>query len=251
MTQPPLLIREIERLAKERGWSTAQIAKHLDLSEKAFRNVCLGHRIVSLGLLSKITELFGKVRSVKELVVHYLVNEYPTYRPSRRHVQGVIAAIPESASYFPRWQIAEWVVRLQAADGVRRGLYLMSSDTSLLSGTVRALTQELFRADVRMLTLQAHARLSASERTLAIAADVLIVERLDHVSDAIARIIAERADTLRPVVVTSTCDREAIPDPILARTLRAITTTVTLTPPTAPPRDSRSLTSSITAHVSA
>ena len=230
MTQPPLLIREVERLAKERGWSTAGLAKHLDLTENAFRNVCLGHRIMSLGLLSKIVDLFGKTRAVKELAIHYLANEYPTYRRSRREVQGVIAAIPESASSFRRWQIAEWVMQLPTADGVRRGLFLTSSDTALLSGTVRALGQELYRAGVSVMTLQGHARVTASERTLAVETDVLIVERLDRVSDGIARIIEERGNAFRPVVATSTGERDATPDALLVRTLRATTTTVTLTP---------------------
>jgi hypothetical protein len=230
VTQPPLLIREVERLAKERGWSTAQLAKHLDLSAKALRSVCVGHRILSLGLLANIIDVFGKVRSVRELAIHYLANEYKTYRRSRRDTYGVIAAIPASASTFRRWQIAEWVVQIPTADGVRRGLFLTSSDTSLLNRTVRALGQELYRAGVSVMTLQAHGRVTASQRTLAVETGVLIVERLDRGSEAIFRIIEERGNAFRPVVVTSMGERDAIPDMVLVRTLRAITTTVTLTP---------------------
>jgi hypothetical protein len=230
VTQPPLLIREVERLAKERGWSTAQLAKQLNLSGKAFRNVCVGHRILSLGLLANIIDVFGKVRSVRELAIHYLANEYKTYRRSRRDTYGVIAAIPASASTFRRWQIAEWVVQIPTADGVRRGLFLTSSDTSLLNRTVRALGQELYRAGVSVMTLQAHAQVTSSERTLAVETGVLIIERLDRASEAIARILEERGNAFRPVVVTSLGERDAIPDMVLVRTLRAITTTVTLTP---------------------
>jgi hypothetical protein len=250
VTQPPLLIREVERLAKERGWSTAQLAKQLNLSGKAFRNVCVGHRILSLGLLANIIDVFGKVRSVRELAIHYLANEYKTYRRSRRDTYGVIAAIPASASTFRRWQIAEWVVQIPTADGVRRGLFLTSSDTALLRRTVRALGKELCRAGVSVMTLQAHAQVKSSERTLAVETGVLIVERLDRASEAIARIIEERGNAFRPVVVTSMGERDAIPDMVLVRTLRAITTTVTLTPhANTTPTGTHTLTPS-TSHVS-
>lgn len=230
MTHPPLLIREIERLAKERGWSTAETARQVGLSDNAFRNVRLGHRIVSLGLLSNIAETF-KTRAVKELVIHYLTNEYPTYRRSRHGARAVIAALPAAVAPFARWQIAEWIAQLPSTDGVRRGLFLATEDASLLGATARHIAAELRRARIAAFTLPANARVSASMRTTALETAVLVVERLDHVSDAVARIIEERGNAFRPVVATSLRAREALSDPVLVRTLRATTTAVALTPP--------------------
>jgi transcriptional regulator with XRE-family HTH domain len=229
VTHPPLLIREIERLAKERGWSTAATAQQLGLSDTAFRNVRLGHRIVSLGLLSKIAETF-KTRAVKELVIHYLTNEYPTYRRSRHGARAVIATLPASTTPFARWQIAEWLAQLPSTEGVRRGLFLTADDASLLGATARHIAAEIHRAGIAAFTLAANARVSASMRETALETAVLIVERLDHVSDAVAGIIEERGNAFRPVIATSLTERDALTDPILVRTLRATTTAVALTP---------------------
>ena len=247
MTHPPLLIREVERLAHERGWSTADTARQLGLSANAFRNVRLGHRIVSLGLLSKIAETF-RTRAVRELVLHYLTNEYPTYARSHGDARTIVRALPAPVAPFARWQIAEWLLQLPATEGVRRGLFLTSADANVLSATARAIGAALQRGGIGAFTLAANARVSSSTRTTAIEAPALLVERLDRASDAVAQVIEERGNAFRPVVATSLVERERLPDPVLVRTLRATTTAVALTP-AASPATTRS-TPSTTLHVS-
>ncbi len=222
VSQPPLLIPELERLARERHWTIAELSERLGISPKSFYNLRLGHSTLSLDTLSRIMVLFGGSRTVRELVLHYLRDEYPALgRAGRARRAGGPSALPARIPSHTRWRVAAWVAQMPRSDVGRKGLYLHCSDAALLTATARFVQRELERLRCSVIMLDAHARLTASHAKAAEEATVLIVERVDHVSDGVAAIILRRHASLRPTVVTSCATRESLRDPHLLRVVRS------------------------------
>ena len=229
MTQPPLLINELERIARERGWSNAVLAERIGVSVKSFYNLRLGHSPLSLATLSRIYVEFGARRTVRELVSHFLATEYPA---SGRDPQARVAVptdLPEEIPYMKRWRLAMWAAQMSQGDGARRGLYVVSAQPQLLSAVVRFLLREAERARASASLITASARLTASHANAAVEADLLIVERVDRITPAIAALLEQRrAD--RPTVVTSIHPRHATDDPRLLRLFRSAMANFALDP---------------------
>ncbi len=220
MTQPPLLIHELERIARERGWSNAVLAERIGVSVKSFYNLRLGHSPLSLATLSRIHVEFGARRTVRELVSHFLATEYPA---SGRDPQARVAVptdLPEEIPYMKRWRLAMWAAQMSQGDGARRGLYVVSTHTDLLSAVVRFLQREAERSRSRTALIAASTRLSASHAAAAVGADLLILERVDHILPDIAALLEQRRSDL-PTVVTSVLPRHATDDPHLLRIFRS------------------------------
>jgi hypothetical protein len=221
VSQPPLLIPELERLARERRWTIAELSERLGISPKSFYNLRLGHSTLSLDILSRITVLFGGSRTVRELVLHYLRDEYPSLgRAGRAHL-GSPSALPARIPSHTRWRIAAWVAEMPRSDVARKGLYLHCSDAALLTAAARFVQRELDRLRCSVVMLDANARLTASHAKTAEEATVLIVERVDHASEVVAAIILRRHEALRPTVVTSCGAREDLRDRHVVRVVRA------------------------------
>jgi transcriptional regulator with XRE-family HTH domain len=241
VTQPPLLINELERIARERGWSNAVLAERIGVSVKSFYNLRLGHSPLSLATLSRIHVEFGARRTVRELVSHFLATEYPA---SGRDPQARVAVptdLPEEIPYMKRWRLAMWAAQMSQGDGARRGLYVVSTHTDLLSAVVRFLQREAERSRSRTALIAASTRLSASHAAAAVGADLLIIERVDHIVPDIAGLLEQRRSEL-PTVVTSVLPRHATDDPHLLRVFRSTMANFALDP--APPvetQDSRNL----------
>jgi transcriptional regulator with XRE-family HTH domain len=221
VTQPPLLIHELDRLARERGWTIPQLAGQLGVSPKSFYNLRLGHSTVSLDVLSRVAVLFGESRTMRELVLHYLRVEYPALgRAGRAHAAGRAAALHVLPSHT-RWRVASWVAQVPLGEGARKGLYLQSGSAVALSATARFIQRELERLRCSVVVLNANARISRSHAEAAEAATVLIVERVEHASDAVAALILRRHEAQRLTVVTSSVDREQLKDRHLVVIARA------------------------------
>lgn len=241
MTQPPLLINELERIARERGWSNAVLAERIGVSVKSFYNLRLGHSPLSLATLSRIHVEFGARRTVRELVSHFLATEYPA---SGRDPQARVAVptdLPEEIPYMKRWRLAMWAAQMSQGDGARRGLYVVSTHTDLLSAVVRFLQREAERSRSRTALIAASTRLPVSHAAAAVGADLLIIERVDHIIPDIAALLEQRRSDLA-TVVTSVLPRHATDDPHLLRIFRSTMANFALDP--APPvdtQDSRTL----------
>jgi transcriptional regulator with XRE-family HTH domain len=253
VTQPPLLIHELERLARERGWTIAQLASQLGVSPKSFYNLRLGHSTVSLDVLSRVAVLFGESRTMRELVLHYLRVEYPALgRAGRAHAATRAAALAVLASHT-RWRVASWVAQVPLGEGARKGLYLQSGSAVALSATARFIQRELERLRCSVVVLNANARISRSHAEAAEAATVLIVERVEHASDAVAALILRRHEAQRLTVVTTSVDREQLQDRHLVLVARAAMQQLSLdlVRPPADSSGSASPSSSTLAHVDA
>lgn len=226
---PPLLIHELERIARERGWSTAALAERLGVSVKSFYNLRLGHSPLSLATLSRITVVFGARRTVRELVTHFLATEYPASGRDPQARAAVPADLPDSVSYMKRWRLAMWAAQMSHGEGARKGLYVVSTQPHLLSTVVRFLQREAEKARSSASAITASARLSASHAKAALDADLLIVERVDRITPDIAALLEQRRGDL-PTVVTSVDPRDATDDPRLLRLFRSTMANFALDP---------------------
>lgn len=243
MTQPPLLIRELERIARDRGWSTAHLAEQLGLSEKSFYNLRIGINTVSMATLSRIDCVFGKERTIHGLIHHYLTREYPALGRERAGLRP--ADLPASIPYKARWQILAWLRAIPANESPRRSLFLMSADTAALAATARFLAEAARAAHLGVAILRADQRLTVSEAKDAAGVDLLIVERADHAREDVIAVLDRRGNAFRPTLVTSVVDRDLLDDSRLVRILRASTVVLRLAPTRA------AISSSTFAHVSA
>jgi transcriptional regulator with XRE-family HTH domain len=228
VTHAPLLINELERIRRERGWSVRELARRLGVSPKLFYNMRRGYRPLSVSTLSAVARDFGSDYRVREAVMHYLALEYPTFGRDILRNGPSTSELPDSISYHNRWRIVTWVGRLPFGEGVQRGLYVVATKPEALSAVSRFIVSAVERERLRAIAIAGSARLSASHATAAADASVLVVERIDFATDALASLLARRVDAHRPVVVTSCVDREAMPDGVLLRTLRAATELIRL-----------------------
>jgi transcriptional regulator with XRE-family HTH domain len=242
VTHAPLLIHELERIRRERGWSVAALAQQIGVSAKLFYNMRLGHRPLSLGTLAEIARAFGSDYRIREAVIHYLALEYQTFgREILRDRAGGsrTAELPSSISYHNRWRIVTWIGQLPFGEGVQRGLYLVAAKPDTLSAVSRFLAGAL---GSRALAIAANTRPSASHAAATLAADVLLVDRVDFASEEVVALLSRRLEAHRPIVATSCIDRDAMQDGPLLRTLRAATEIVRLdarTPKTSRPTPAR------------
>lgn len=233
MPHAPLLITELERIRRERGWSVTTLARQLGVSTRLFYNMRQGRRPLSVATLAAIAKHFGEDYRIREALMHYLIMECRSEREVFR--DGVsTAALPRSISYHNRWRIVAWVGKLPHGEGVERGLFLFANKAETLSVVSRFLTTAIGRSRLHPVVLMGNNRPSASHALAAIEAPVLIVERVEHASEELTSILSRRADAHRPSVVTSCVDRDTLPDGLLLRTLRATTELVRLDPPPNP-----------------
>jgi transcriptional regulator with XRE-family HTH domain len=231
VTHAPLLINELERIRRERAWTVGQIAERIGVSSKLFYNMRLGHRPLSVGTLSEIARAFGGDYRVREAVMHYLALEYQTFGRTilrERTSRGRTQSLPQTISYHNRWRIVTWIGRLPFGESVQRGLYLVAAESQTLSAVTRFVAKAIEDSGLGVLTIAGNMRPSASHAVAAIEAAVLIVERVDFLSDEMTAVLTRRAETQRPTVVTSCRDRDALPDGPLASVLRSMTELVRL-----------------------
>jgi transcriptional regulator with XRE-family HTH domain len=223
VTHAPLLINELERIRRERAWTVGQLAERIGVSPKLFYNMRLGHRPLSVGTLSEIARAFGADYRVREAVMHYLALEYQTFgRAILRDGTGRARteSLPGTISYHNRWRVVTWIGRLPFGESVQRGLYLVAGKSQTLSAVARFVAKAIEDSGLGVLTVAGNTRPSASHAAAAIETPVLIVERIDFASDEITALLARRAETKRPTVVTSCRDRDALPDSPLSVALR-------------------------------
>lgn len=229
MPHAPLLITELERIRRERGWNVSSLARQLGVSTRLFYNMRQGHRPLSVSTLAAIAKHFGEDYRIREAVMHYLIVECASERAVFRDGAST-AELPRSISYHNRWRIVAWVGKLPHGEGVERGLCLVAKKPEALSAVTRFLTKAIARSGLHAVVLMGRDRPSASHAAAAIEAPVLIVDRIDHVSAEVKAILSRRADAHRPSVVTSCVERDALPDGVLLLTLRATTELVRLDP---------------------
>jgi transcriptional regulator with XRE-family HTH domain len=131
----PLLVREVERIARDRGWSRRRLARELGIDATTLSHVRSGRDPISQPLLVQIGMAFGGSPAVQSLILHYLLIEAPPRLVKRR--KGATAAAFAVVPYKVRWRIRRWLAQLDGTEKPQRGLFLTGTDASLLSAAAR------------------------------------------------------------------------------------------------------------------
>jgi transcriptional regulator with XRE-family HTH domain len=232
-----LLVREVERLARERGWSRRRLARELRIDATTFSHVRTGRAPISQPLLVQIGVVFGASSAIRSLILHYVLIEAPPRYAARR--KGAPPAAFAPVPYKVRWRIRRWLADLDGTDAPQRGLYLTGGDAALLGAAARFAVHEAEEEQRAVVVIRANDRLDGSHAKAAAEARLLVIERVEFVSESVASLIHARSDALRPMIVTSCRDRDALADAHLIRVFRAWTETITVSAPSATPSTRR------------
>lgn len=234
----PLLVREVERVARERGWSRRRLARELAIDATTLSHVRSGRDPISQPLLVQIGVAFGGSETIRNLILHYVLIEAPKRYARRR--RGAPSAAFAGVPYKVRWRIRRWLEQLDTSEKPQRGLYLTGATPALLTAAARFAVHEAGQLGRSTILVRASDRIATSHAKLAVEASLLVMERAEFASESATRLIHARSDALRPMIVTSCRDREALADKQLVRVFRAWTETITVAAPrsrsTATPR---------------
>jgi len=228
----PLPVREVERIATERGWSRPRLARELGIDASTLAHVRSGRDPISQALLIAIGAVFGGSTTVQQLILHYILIEARQRSAKRR--KGATGAAFGVLPYKVRWRIRRWLTQLDGRDKPQRGLFLTGANASHLSAAARFAAHEAEQQGRACVVIRANDRISTSHATTAVDANLLIIERVEFASESITQLIHARSNALRPMVVTSGVSREQLPDPHLVRVFRAWTESITVSPPRTP-----------------
>ena len=228
VTHAPLVINELERIRRERGWTVRALAQHLGISAKLFYNMRRGYRPLSIPTLSAVAKNFGTDFRIREAVMHYLALECQVFEREVFRGGASTAELPETISYHNRWRIVSWVGRLPFGEGVHRGLYVAATNPETLAAVSRFLARAAERENMPAIVLAANTRPTASHAAAATTGALLIAERIEFASDQLTAILGRRADAQKPIVVTSCVERDTLADGPLRRTLLSTTEVIRL-----------------------
>jgi AcrR family transcriptional regulator len=227
--RPPRLITELLALAQEWGWSVEDLARELGIHRTTLVHQRSGRHALKTAMLARIARRFKSDRAVRDLVWHYLTVEYE----ERGQAQlPALPRVPNEVASTLRAYIARF-----SDESVHggRGLYVTANDAAQLTATLRWLQDAFKQHRIESCTLRADRPVAASDARSALAAPILLVERVDFLRDAVADVLRRRADLVRPVVVTSMQSPSAITDPYVRRILTSMTRVVEVSPVPIPP----------------
>lgn len=222
----PLLVREVERVARERGWSRRRLARELGIDATTLSHVRSGQNPISQALLVQIGVAFGGSETIRSLILHYVLIEAPRRYARRR--RGAPSAAFTAVPYKVRWRIRRWLEQLDESEKPQRGLFLTGAAPTLLTAAARFAVDEAGQLGRVAILVRGNDRIATSHATLAVEANLLVIERAEFASESVTRLIHARSDALRPMIVTSCRDREALADKQLVRVFRAWTETITV-----------------------
>ena len=225
MYRPPRLITELIALARQWGWDVEELARELGIHRTTLLHQRSGRHALKTSMLSRIAKRFRNDRTVRDLVWHYLTVEYEEGSTTA----GIAppARLPDSVAASLRSYVARF-----SEENIhgRRGLFIVSGDASLLTATQKWLQQSFGEHRVDVCTLRADRPAATDQARLALAAPVLLLERVDFLRESVAELIRRRADLVRPILATSMQMPAAIPDPYIRRILTSTTRVLEVTP---------------------
>ena len=202
------------------------MAEAIGVNETTLMQYRSGRRRLSMQAFANILAAYGDERAVVEAAIHYARAEY--HPPKSDSMEAAAEGLPPVAVEMLR----TYVDRLpEEAVTTGRGLYLVSDDAHALSLATQFLVRCFERSRIAVCQLRGDARPSAATRRFALAAPVLVVERIDFLRDTVGEIVRERAALVRPLIVTSMQSPETIADPLLRRVIRHLTRLLTLDAP--------------------
>jgi hypothetical protein len=200
MPRPPRLIVELLALTATWGWTVADLAHELDLDPTTILHYRSGRRALTKRALAKIAVRFGEHRMVHDLVWHHLVAE------SEDAEEATIgkSAVPKGVDVAMEQVLRAYAARF-ADESVHaaRGLFLVADSAAPLSAAALFAKALFADAKIPVCVLRADKTPTAAESRFALAAPLLIVERVDFASVAVTELLSRRADLTRPTIATS------------------------------------------------
>lgn len=208
------LITELIAFKQAEGGSVRSLAQELGVDETALVRFRSGVRSPSKRVLVKIIERYGQLRFVRDLVWHHMAAECREgYVAPEDDVFADIELPPDAIA-----ELRACAGRLASeTGGGGRGIYLLSADTALLTTAVRGLARACTAKRLRFALLRADQRVTARGLRAALAAPLVIVERIDFACEEVEDILRRRADLTRPCIVTSLRRPEDIADAHIRR----------------------------------
>lgn len=207
------LITELIAFTQAQGGTVRDLASEVGLDETELIRFRSGERSPSKRVLVKIAGRYGEMKLVRDLLVHHFTAECQGgYLPAENPFADV--DLPAKAVAELRQYVTGFAA-LNARGG--RGLYIVAADAARLSYALRALGYAMELEGVRFVMIRADLRLDARAVRAALAAPLVLVERADFASETVVDVLRRRADLVRPCVLTSMQEPEAIADPYLRR----------------------------------
>jgi transcriptional regulator with XRE-family HTH domain len=231
--RPPRLIATLLSFAESHSLSLADVADRLGVDPTTLMQYRSGRRRLSMPAYANLVRAFGEEPSIADAAWHYVRTEYHPPRPDS--VDAAAMALPDPIVD----NLRSYVERLpEETVTTGRGLYLLSADTGALLSAAQFLLRSFEKGRVSVCHLRGDARPKAPDRRFALAAAVFLVERVDVVSEGVATLLRERADLVRPTIVTSVLPPDETKDAHLRRIFLSATRLVPIA--SSPPTHARS-----------
>lgn len=220
------LIREVDRLARERRWSATQLARELAVHPTLLAHVRAGRKPLTVAVLSRIAVVFGGSPLVRDLLFLHLSVEVPEQTAAQLTPPSLAAcALPDATARAVR----EYIASFPLAHVAGRSL-LIEGDPAVLARAAAVLRDAFTEREVGVIVLAASATLRPSEDAAARRVPALILERIEFASPAVLRVLESRLAFGLPVILTTTATLSVLPGD-LAAALRPRLHTVTATAP--------------------
>ena len=226
MHRPPRLIAQLlSHASATRGQGLLDVAEAIGVDETTLMQYRSGRRRLSMQSFANILAVYGDDRAMRDAAVHYARVEYQPLKPESMEEAAEALSVPTVDI------LRTYVGRLpEEAVTTGRGLYLHSTDARSLSLAVQFLVRAFERTRATVCRMRADRPVMAKDRRFALAASVLIVERIDFMRASVPDILRERVNLVRPLIVTSMQSANELPDLHLRRAFLAATRLVNLDP---------------------
>jgi hypothetical protein len=211
----PRLITELVTLTRPWGWTLPDLANELHVSLASLGAYRCGRRQLSMDVYSRVVERFGDYRIIRDAAYEYARTYHapvvaPTITPAENLPIPTVRALTRFVERFPD----------EALRG-GGGLLLVAREPRLLAAAVAHLRALFAATNVAVPALRADQSLSASETRDALAAPLLIIERVDFLNATVTDLLRRREEIVRPTIATSTTTNVPAVDEGLQRIFRA------------------------------
>jgi transcriptional regulator with XRE-family HTH domain len=206
------LIREVDRLANERRWSSTQLATELGVNRTLLAHIRAGRKPLTLPVLARIAQVFGGKPLVRDLLFLHLAVEVPDEAASRLAAPSLAAcALPDAVARAVRGYIASFPLAHVAGRSL-----LLQGEADVLARAAGVLRDAFTTNDVGVMMLVASTPLRASDEVAARRVPALIVERIEFASPSVCGVLGARIAFGLPLILTTTATVDALPAEIAA-----------------------------------
>lgn len=200
------LMHELERRARARGFSWQQLAKEIGVDRSTLAHIRSGRDRLSLGALHHIAVAFPTDATVQRLVWDYLLLDVETPKERREREAARSTGAASFARMLTESSIAVlrgFVVDLPQHALSGAGMLLTASTPGVLAAALGYLETELRARGIHALRYASNDAVRSSVLATMLGVPVLLVDRVEHASDAMREVLQRRAEYRKVTVATS------------------------------------------------